>query len=140
MKKLLVAALLSSFLLISCSWSFNEVMEKNWEVRIPSGYKEMFSTNSGPSFHGDGWRYNVFHYKEDLNVEELERFAIEKNTEIENSIEDILNILDVPVEERPDFAQNYYWYSKRGDRDSRNKLYLIYFDEINMLYVIQDIY
>jgi len=132
--------LLSSFFLISCSWSFNEAMESNWGLQIPPDYKEVFSTDSGPSFHGDGWRYNVFHYKEDLNEEELERLTFEKSTGIENIIEDILNILDVSVEERPDFTKDYYWYRKSGDRDSRNKLYLVYFDEINMLYVIQDIY
>lgn len=140
MKKLLIVMLLSSFFLISCSYSFNEVMESNWGVQIPTGYKEVFSSNSGPSFQGDGWRYNIFHYKGDLNIEELEGFTFEKFTGIENLIEVILDSLDVPIEERPDFTQNYYWYRKSGDRDSRNKLYLVYFDKINMLYVIQDIY
>lgn len=83
MKKPLVvvgAFLLISFLYISCSlnFDFNETMEKNWGVRIPHGYKETFSKDSGPSFHGDGWRYNVFYYKENLNIEELEGFTIEK--------------------------------------------------------------
>jgi len=44
------------------------------------------------------------------------------------------------AEKKPDFSKEYYWYKKSGDNDLRNKLYLIYFKENNLLHIIEDFY
>lgn len=40
----------------------------NWSIKLPNLYKEIYSIDSGPGFHGDGERYNIFDYK---NQEEV---------------------------------------------------------------------
>lgn len=33
-------------------------------LRLPDGYREVYSADTGASFHGDGVRYHVFQYEE----------------------------------------------------------------------------
>ncbi|EJW89449.1 hypothetical protein, secreted, partial [gut metagenome] len=45
--------------------NYNTMLEVNWEISIPSksSYSEIYSKDSGSSFHGDGIRYHIFLYK-----------------------------------------------------------------------------
>ncbi|MBU5676866.1 hypothetical protein KQI88_10595 [Alkaliphilus sp. MSJ-5] len=135
-----IICLLLMSTLSACSSDYSESIEINWGISLPKGYEELFSVDSGASFHGDGDRYHVFSYKEELKQSEIEKFSSEKNPYVEDEVEKILNSLQVSNEQKPDFSKEYYWYRKNGDNDSRNKLYLIYFNEDNILHVIEQFY
>lgn len=133
------------FILSACSsgyniTGYNIIIEINWGISLPKSYEEIFSADSGASFHGDGERYHVFKYKEKLKQMEIGKYNSEKNNNVEDEVEEILNSLQVSNQKKPDFSKEYYWYRKNGDDDSRNKLYLIYFNEDNVLHVIEEFY
>ena len=39
-----------------------DVIYENWHVSLPEGGKEIYYTDSGANFHGDGQRYSVYKY------------------------------------------------------------------------------
>lgn len=141
-KKTLISiiCLLLIFVLSACTSGYNEAIVANWGISLPKGYRELFSTDSGKSFTGDGERYNVFGYKKALEYSDIEKFSLEKNPNIESEVEDIISSLKIPRKEKHDFSKKYYWYKKNSDSDPRNKLYMIYFVEDKKLYVIEDFY
>lgn len=136
----LFTCLLLMYVLSACSSDYGKIIEKNWDITLPKGYEEIVSVDSGASFQGDGERYHVFKYKEELKKEEIQRFSSRENSVVEDEVKKILNSLQVSNEERPDFSKTYYWYTQSGDDDSRDKLYLIYFNEDNLLYVVEEFY
>ena len=60
----LLLLLLLPLLLSACSGSYASTLEANWGLALPEGYDEIYATDSGASFHGDGIRYHVFSYEE----------------------------------------------------------------------------
>ena len=44
---------------------YSRALNANWGFQVPwqSKYLEIYKTDSGPSFHGDGLRYHVYSYK-----------------------------------------------------------------------------
>lgn len=132
--------LLLMFTVNVCFLDYNKVLESNWGILLAKGYKEVYSTDTGDSFLGDGQRYHVFGYKEKLKQEEIEKFSSKRNIKVEEEAEGILIQLGVSKEKRPDFSKEYYWYKKVDDTDSRNNLYLIYVIEDNRVYVIEEFY
>lgn len=138
-----ILVILCLFLMLifgACSSDYNKVLETNWGILLPKGYGELSSIDSGASFHGDGYRYHVFSYKEELSQNEIEKFSSEKNVNVEKEVENILISLKVSKENRPDFSEEYYWYKKNDTKDSRNNLYLIYFTQDKMLHIIEEFY
>lgn len=132
--------LLSMITLSACFSDYNKILESNWGILLPKGYKELYSTDSGDSFLGDGQRYHVFDYEEKLKQEEIEKFSSKKNIKVEEEAEGILIQLGVSKEKRPNFSKEYYWYKKVHYIDSRSNLYLIYVFENSMVYVIEEFY
>ena len=59
-----VFALLLALLFVPGCTSYASTIEKNWGLRLPDGYREVYSADTGASFHGDGVRYHVFQYEE----------------------------------------------------------------------------
>lgn len=135
-----IMGLLLIIILISYFSDYSKSLENNWNITLPKGYKELFAVDSGTSFLGDGQRYHVYSYKEELKRRELEKFSLEKNINIEKEVEKILSSLQVLNERKLNFSKKYYWYRKKGDNDIRDKLYLIYFNEDKVLHVIEEFY
>lgn len=138
-----IIVILCLFLILilgACSSDYNKVIETNWEIPLPKSYEELYSIDSGASFHGDGYRYHVFSYKEELKQNEIAKFSSEKNVNVEKEVENILISLKVSKESRPDFSEEYYWYKKNDNNDLRNNLYLIYFIQDKMLHIIEEFY
>src|SRR5690606_19110780 len=54
--------------------NYGIAIKANWGIWLPRGFKEIYSTDSGPSFFGDGERYHVFYYRKGLKEKELEKF------------------------------------------------------------------
>lgn len=49
---------------------YGEIIRANWDLALPSGYTELYQTDTGESFLGDGVRYHVFGYEDGSALEE----------------------------------------------------------------------
>lgn len=145
MKKLLI--LISSILIAMIFWegfiyikmnkSYTEIINMNWSIELPKPYEEIYSIDSGPSFHGDGERYHIFDYKNKDDIELSLKWKDDKNLSMESKIGEVLDNLSVSQEYMPKFESKYQYYSKR-EQDS-STIYLIFIPDIKRLYVIEDI-
>jgi hypothetical protein len=146
MKKILI--LLSSILLVIVllisvisyliiSKPYTEIIQLNWDIKLPKPCKEIYAVDSGASFHGDGERYHIFEYKNEDDINLSLNWENSKNIEIELAIKKVLNNLNVSRENMPNFEDNYKYYSKTK-KDS-SKIYFVFFPNIKKLYVIEDI-
>lgn len=117
---------------------YTEIINSNWSIELPNSYKEIYSIDSGASFHGDGERYHIFEYKNKKDIDILLNWENNKNIAIESAIEKVLNNLNVAQVNRPNFKDEYKYYFKAGDDSS--KVYFIFVPNTKMLYVIEDIY
>jgi len=127
------------FLLSSCAFSVQEyasVINANWSIQLPKSYTEVYSTDDGESFLGDGLRYHVFEYEDINDIKDHLDWKTNKNTIVENQVIEILSTLNMDEEYELNFNQSYKYYEKH-ERDG-SSLYLILIN--NLLYVVEDIY
>lgn len=115
--------------------SYLKVVEKNWNISLPRGCALLYKSDSGPSFHGDGERYHVFKYEDDVIWNEpFYELRVTENDE--ERILEIIDNLNINKEFYPDFENiNYGLIKKKG----MSTLYVCY-SLHKMLYVIEDIY
>lgn len=124
----------------ACSTDYAQVIKQNWELTLPqeAGFAQAYSADSGDSFFGDGERYHVFTYENAQPVEDMVAWqANEESTAYYDSYskaaEAMLDAIDVPEDERPDYARCLYWYCGKDDNDelllfwdrSQSKLYVV---------------
>lgn len=121
--------------------NYNTTLEVNWEISIPSkaSYSEIYSKDSGPSFHGDGIRYHIFSYKDHSYVKEmLEWKSDEKDTiyydNYSNTVNVWLDTIDVPSEYRPDYSECMFWYDSQDDN---SEIIILWDKENSYLYVVE---
>ena len=114
---------------------YNEFIDMNWSIKLPRAYKEIYSADSGLGSIEDSERYHIFKYKKE-DTEFFSQWESGKNTEIELAVEKILADLNIESEYMPDFELKYKYCSKKGQDFS--KIYLIFFPDINRLYVIEN--
>ena len=52
---------------------YSHILRLNWNLILPSdsGCSEIYSDDSGPSFHGDGIRYHVFNYENETAIDTM---------------------------------------------------------------------
>ena len=76
---------------LALAWNhFNDystTLKANWGFSLPSKahYSEVYSKDSGASFHGDGIRYHIFSYKEEQPVTEIFDWSNDEEKTIFNS-------------------------------------------------------
>lgn len=100
------------------------VYEANWGLAMPDGIKELYRTDSGASFHGDGYRYAVYGYPEpDEEFDSLLNAGADEY--IGERFSEIADELGVPEGERPDLGADFSWRVGRRPFDERDKLYMI---------------
>ncbi len=100
------------------------VYEANWGLAMPDGIKELYRTDSGASFHGDGYRYAVYDYPEpDEDFDSLLNAGADEY--IGERFSEIADELEVPEGERPDLGADFSWRVGRRPFDERDKLYII---------------
>lgn len=107
----------------------------NWSIKLPNSYKEIYSIDSGPSFHGDGERYNIFDYKNQEEVISPLQWEKSKNVMVESPVKRVISSLNVPKEYMPNFQEPYMYYSIKK-KDS-SIIYLIFFPDIKRLYIAE---
>jgi len=104
---------------------------------LPLEYEEMYSIDSGPSFLGDGQRYHIFEYANKDEIEEVLNWQSGKNIIMESSIISILKALKVPDEYIPKLERDYKYYFKT--KNDSSMLYIIFSEEANRIYIVEDI-
>ncbi|WP_434655322.1 hypothetical protein [Thermoanaerobacterium thermosaccharolyticum] len=135
---LLVIALFGGFIYKTMNKSYTEIIDMNWSIKLSNSYKEVYSVDSGPSFHGDGERYHIFNYKNNDDIELSLKWKDDKNVAIESAIKHVLNTLSVPEKYMPNFKSKYKYYLKR--KEDSSVIYLIFVPDTKRLYVIEDIF
>ncbi|MCX7883623.1 MAG: hypothetical protein N2448_01105 [Caloramator sp.] len=135
---ILLIAVIFLLLFTQTHKSYTSIINLNWSIKLPKPYKEIYSVESGASFHGDGQRYHVFEYKNKNDIENKLNWTDTKNPDIESKIDTILDSLNVANTNRPDFDKKYKYYFKV--KEDNSKIYLIFYDDIGKLYIIEDIY
>jgi hypothetical protein len=126
-------------LLSACAYSiqdYTSAINTNWSIQLPSSYTEVYSTDDGQSFNGDGRRYHVFQYEDINDIENSLNWKTNKNTIVENQVIEIMINLDIDDMYLLNFDQTYKYVEKYdGDGSS---LFLILIED--RLYVVEDIY
>ncbi|SKA89328.1 hypothetical protein SAMN05443428_109109 [Caloramator quimbayensis] len=135
---ILLTAAFFLFLFIKVHNSYATIIYLNWSVKLPKPYKEIYRIDSGSSFHGDGQRYHIFEYKNKNDIQNKLNWKDTKNPEIESEINSVLDRLNVEEIKRPDFDKKYKYYFKI--KEDHSKIYLIFYDDIGKLYIIEDIF
>lgn len=126
------------FICISINQPYTKIIYSNWDIKLPTPYKEIYYTDSGESFHGDGERYSVFQYKKEKDILESLNWQDGKKSSIEESINEVLIKLNVSVENMPNFKNSYKYYAT--GKEDHSKIYFIFFTDTKKLHVIEDIY
>ncbi len=125
-------------------YSHEKIYELNWEIDIPSDFKEMYHVSDKRGFRGDGIRYTIFEVK---NMEQSSILSSTKgtreieilsgdsknvrNNELEQFVNTIVMELGIPENKRPQFHRYYIWQEFVKYNDT---LVIIYFPEINLVY------
>ena len=121
--------------------SYDELLEKNWGITLPwqAQLTEVYASDSGSSFHGDGVRCHVFSYKYEHYVDLMLAWApMEQKTIFyptsSAASEAWLDEIHVPKEWRPEYRKCCSWHQSQPD----NSEILIFWDNgANLLYVIE---
>ena len=121
--------------------SYNTALVANWEISIPykAHYTEIYSKDSGPSFHGDGFRYHIFSYKDHSYVEEmLDWGSDEKETYFDGNYSTAvtawLDKIDVPAEYRPRYSSCLFWYDSKNDH---SEIIVLWDKDSSVIYVVE---
>lgn len=126
-------------LLSACAYSiqgYTSAIYTNWSIQLPSSYTEVYSTDDGQSFNGDGRRYHVFQYEGINDIENSLNWKTNKNTIVENQVIEIMYNLDIDDMYLLSFDQTYKYVEKYdGDGSS---LFLILVED--MLYIVEEFY
>lgn len=116
--------------------NYTNIIKSNWQIELPSGYKVIYSCDSGDSFLGDGQRYHVFEYKENSNIDKTLNWKSDKDINIESDVFKIISSLDTPDEYLPKFEEHYKYYYQTESYGS--KLYIILSENKDIIYIIEN--
>lgn len=144
--KLCLLALIICFGLCGCEGvgftsirRYADCMNRNWHLNLPETDVEIYVKNSGASFTGDGIRYHILQYDEesaDIILKSFDWEAGELNSELADKMEEWLDSIDVPLEDRP--KQNEWKHTTLLRKECNSDHLIMFFDEdTNQLYVVE---
>ena len=124
--------------------SYASVLEANWGIELPvkALCKEVYSEDTGPSFHGDGIRYHVFSYRYEDYIDLMFAWSgnFENRTLFYQSYSDAADMrlgeLGIPQEQYPDYDACFCWYKNEHDN---SEIIIFWNPEINRLYIVENI-
>lgn len=135
----IIAAITGSVCLWKHLSDYSTVLNANWGFGLlsRSHYTEVYSKDTGASFHGDGIRYHVFSYKEDGPIKEMLDWKDAEGKTIfrssyKEAVTEWLDRIDVPADEIPNDSECLYWYGSQKDNSeiiviwdpSKNRVYI----------------
>lgn len=65
---LLLVVVIVAFVYVKINKPYSDIINMNWSIKLSNSYKEIYSKDSGASFHGDGDRYHIFQYTNDNDI------------------------------------------------------------------------
>ena len=144
--KLCLLALIICFGLCGCEGigftsirRYADCMNRNWHLNLPETDVEIYVKNSGASFTGDGIRYHILQYDEesaDIILKSFDWEAGELDSELADKMEEWLDSIDVPLEDRP--KQNEWKHTTLLRKEYNRDHLIMFFDEdTNQLYVVE---
>lgn len=144
--KLCLLALIICFGLCGCEGigftsirRYADCMNRNWHLNLPETDVEIYVKNSGVSFTGDGIRYHILQYDEesaDIILKSFDWEAGELNSELADKMEEWLDSISVPLEDRP--KQNEWKHTTLLRKEYNRDHLIMFFDEdTNQLYVVE---
>lgn len=144
--KLCLLALIICFGLCGCEGigftsirRYADCMNTNWHLNLPETDVEIYVKNSGVSFTGDGIRYHILQYDEesaDIILKSFDWEAGELDSELADKMEEWLDSIDVPLEDRP--KQNEWKHTTLLRKECNSDHLIMFFDEdTNQLYVVE---
>lgn len=144
--KLCLLALIICFGLCGCEGigftsirRYADCMNRNWHLNLPETDVEIYVKDSGASFTGDGIRYHILQYDEesaDIILKSFDWEAGELDSELADKMEEWLDSIDVPLEDRP--KQNEWKHTTLlRKEDTRDHLIMFFDEDTNQLYVVE---
>lgn len=144
--KLCLLALIICFGLCGCEGvgftsirRYADCMNRNWHLNLPETDVEIYVKNSGASFTGDGIRYHILQYDEesaDIILKSFDWEAGELNSELADKMDEWLDSINVPLEDRP--KQNEWKHTTLlRKEDTRDHLIMFFDEDTNQLYVVE---
>lgn len=144
--KLCLLALIICFGLCGCEGigftsirRYADCMNTNWHLNLPETDVEIYVKNSGVSFTGDGIRYHILQYDEesaDIILKSFDWEAGELDSELADKMEEWLDSISVPLEDRP--KQNEWKHTTLLRKECNSDHLIMFFDEdTNQLYVVE---
>lgn len=130
--------IVSVFSYVQINKSYTKIIDTNWSIKLPNLYRKIYYIDSGSSFHGDGQRYTILKYTKEDDINKSVNWKNIKDKSIETEINKVLSTLNIPKENMPNFQSNYKYYT--AVKHDSSKIYLLFFNDIEKLYVIEDIY
>lgn len=119
---------------------YTAVVALNWGLALPESWEEIYTADSGPSFHGDGTRYHVLQYAVGSGIESALLWQAPPVDAAEaEAMEALLDSLDVPDRLRPD-PDSCRWHIAADPSDSRNHLYLLFDSSTLELYILESFF
>lgn len=96
--------------------------EVRWSFTLPDGIVELYHATSDHGWHGDGYRYTVYKPNGFLGSV-LTHGSNTKNTEVEQAVAQIAQLVSVEDSQMIDFSQEYLWQTyEKND----NVLYVLW--------------
>lgn len=144
--KLCLLALIICFGLCGCEGigftsirRYADCMNRNWHLNLPETDVEIYVKDSGASFTGDGIRYHILQYDEesaDIILKSFDWEAGELDSELADKMEEWLDSISVPLEDRP--KQNEWKHTTLlRKEDTRDHLIMFFDEDTNQLYVVE---
>lgn len=144
--KLCLLALIICFGLCGCEGigftsirRYADCMNRNWHLNLPETDVEIYVKDSGASFTGDGIRYHILQYDEesaDIILKSFDWEAGELDSELADKMEEWLDSISVPLEDRP--KQNEWKHTTLLRKEYNRDHLIMFFDEdTNQLYVVE---
>lgn len=144
--KLCLLALIICFGLCGCEGigftsirRYADCMNRNWHLNLPETDVEIYVKDSGASFTGDGIRYHILQYDEesaDIILKSFDWEAGELDSELADKMEEWLDSISVPLEDRP--KQNEWKHTTLlRKEDNRDRLIMFFDESTNQLYVVE---
>lgn len=145
-KRIIIIVLICVVLLLSIiGWQvmndYSRVLMANWGFELPAHARcrELYTKDSGPSFHGDGIRYHVFSYQYEDFIDTMfvwtgNDHATLYSGSLSEAAETWLDEIDVPEAWRPDYANCLYRYRSQEDN---SEIVVFWYAEENRLYIVE---
>lgn len=121
-----------------------EVIESNWEIKLPKNAREIFYESSDISFLGDGERYSVYECKDETTIINLFDWKDDKSKIIVSGFEEVIHKIrsykdtEIHNEYVPDLTRDFFYFHK--ELEDNSKIYIIHIPGENKIYISEEIF